>query len=63
LVILLVYVVWRMISVVLRTIEGGRRDSAGLKSQRPGQQQPPAEKFHDIRDAEFEDLPPKEKKK
>jgi hypothetical protein len=54
-----VYIVFRMVQVILRILASGAR----RQEEFPGKDRAPAgprpsEKFADIRDADFEDLPP-----
>jgi hypothetical protein len=53
-----VYIVFRMVQVILRILSSGAR-----REEFPGKDGAPAgprslEKFEDVRDADFEDLPP-----
>ena len=54
------YVVWKIIQVVSRVMSAPPRDSGNVFSQRPGEKK--SETFKDVKDADFEELPPDEKK-
>ena len=61
LLVLLVFVVWRMMRTVFRVMSSSKRDSGKTRSQSEARK-PPEEKFRDIQDADFEDLPPEKKR-
>ena len=54
------YLVWRFIQVVMRSMSNSSRDQGDTFASR-GPQKPP-QNFKDVQDAEFEELPPDEKK-
>ena len=54
------YFVWKVIQVVLRSMSSARREGGDVFPRRPTQNKP--DTFKDIKDADFEELPPDEKK-
>jgi hypothetical protein len=54
------YFLWMVIRVILRSISSSRRRDEDPLANAPPQK--PVEKFKDVQDAEFEDLPPDDKK-
>ena len=63
LILFLVYVGWKFMQIVFRAVIG---PSGGPRAERSGKdvaKKPPVQKFHDIQDAKFEDLPPEKNKK
>lgn len=54
------YFVWKVIQVVLRTMSSSRRDEGDVITRHPAQSK--TDTFKDIKDADFEELPPDEKK-
>ena len=54
------YFVWKVIQVVLQSMTHSRRNEGGAPAKHPGQDK--ADAFKDIKDADFEELPPDEKK-
>lgn len=54
------YIVWRVIQIVLRTIANSRRREADLFAKHTPDK--PLQTFKDVQDADFEELPPDEKK-
>ncbi|MEK9138081.1 MAG: hypothetical protein AAB393_13225 [Bacteroidota bacterium] len=55
------YLIWKIIQIVARRISSSRREHEGIFGNRPPQQ--PSQTFKDVQDAEFEELPPDDKKK
>ena len=53
------YVIWKIIQVALRAIASPPREGGSVFGQRPDQKK---ETFKDVKDADFEELPPDEKK-
>jgi hypothetical protein len=54
------YVVWKVIQVVVRGMSSSHRDGGNVFTKRPAQNT--TDTFKDIKDADFEELPPDEKK-
>ena len=53
------YVAYRIVQLVMRVMAGGRHRPPEEDPFASGPLQPPAEKFKDIQDADFEDITPK----
>lgn len=54
------YLIWKVVQIFSRGASSSRRDSGDVFGKRPSQK---TEKdFKDVQDAEFEELPPDEKK-
>ncbi len=54
------YLVWRIIRIVSRTMSAPRHDEEDVFAQHPEAKKP--ETFKDVKDADFEELPPEDKK-
>jgi len=54
------YVVWKVIQIVMRTMSSSRPREDVFTNQTPPKNAP--KKFSNVEDADFEDLPPEEKK-
>ncbi len=54
------YLIWKIIQIVSRAMSAPPRDKEDVFTQRPEPKKP--ETFKDIKDADFEELPPDEKK-
>lgn len=56
----LAYVIWKVIQIFSRSASNSRRDSGDVFGNRPPRK--PEKDFKDVQDADFEELPPDEKK-
>lgn len=54
------YFVWKVIQVVLHSMSSSRRDGGDVFTKHPAQNN--TDTFKDVKDADFEELPPDEKK-
>lgn len=54
------YVIWKVIQIFSRSASSSRRDSGDVFGNRPPQK--PQKDFKDVQEADFEELPPDEKK-
>ena len=57
----LVYIIWKIIQVVSRVMSGSRSDHENVFGSQPTPKK--TQTFKDVQDAEFEELPPDDKKK
>ena len=58
--ILLAYFIWRVVRTVLRSIMSSREGGGYVRDTQPGASRPKQE-YKNVTDAEFEDLPGKQK--
>jgi hypothetical protein len=54
------YLIWKVIQIVVHSMSGPRRPHDETSTRPPARNK--AETFKDIKDADFEELPPDEKK-
>jgi hypothetical protein len=54
------YVIWKIIQIFLRSASSSGSDSGGVFGNRPPQK--PQKDFKDVQEADFEELPPDDKK-
>ncbi len=54
------YMIWKIVQIVSRNRSSSRRDQEDIFSNQPQQEPPKA--FKNVQDADFEELPPDDKK-
>jgi hypothetical protein len=54
------FILWRVIQIILRAMANSRRHQEDLFANQPREK--PQQTFKDVKDADFEELPPDDKK-